>query len=58
MQRFKHKTPIKPEDEPYQHIPPNYGARKQYKEKEDEAPKLNESGKKKSIKLQERSCIM
>ena len=44
MQRFQHKSPIKTEDQLYQHIQPNYGARQQYKEPEDEAPKLNESG--------------
>ena len=45
MHRFQHKTPVKSEDQPYQHIPPNRGARQQYMEPEDEAPKLNESEK-------------
>ena len=45
MQRIHHKISIKSEDQPYQYIPPNYGARQKYTEPEDEAPNLNESEK-------------
>ena len=27
LQRFQHPSPVKPEDAPYKHNPPNYGAK-------------------------------
>ena len=45
MQSFHHKKPIKSDYQPHQHIPPNYGARQNYREPEYETPNLNKSGK-------------
>ena len=45
MQFAKHETPIKAEDQPYQHIPPNYGVRQKDTKPEGEAPKMEESDK-------------
>ena len=45
MQQFHHKTPIKPEDQPCQHIPPKYGLRKQYTEPVNMTPKMDRSDK-------------
>ena len=44
--RFKHQRPRKPQHQPYPHVPPNYGAKQQFAEHEDEYPFLNNSGKK------------
>ena len=52
MHNFQNEMSIESEYQPYQHIPPNYGARQQYIELEDEMPKLNKSKKRFSSKLQ------
>ena len=44
--RFKHRTPRKPQDQPYQHVIPNYGANKKFTETPDSAVLLDKDGKK------------
>ena len=44
--RFKHRTPRKPQYQPYQHVIQNYGAKKQYAERQDSAALLDKYGKK------------
>ncbi len=38
--------PAKQQDQPYPHIKPNYGAKKQYSQEDDNAPALNKAQKK------------
>ena len=40
LTRFRHKKPRKPQDYPYQHIKPKYGAKAQYAEATDEYPPI------------------
>jgi len=44
--QFKHIQPLKPQHQPYPHIPPKYGARVQHAEPEDTSAPLNKAGKK------------
>lgn len=46
LKRFQHERPAKPQNQPYPHIPPKYGAKVQYAEPEDTSPKLNKADKK------------
>ena len=41
LTRFCHKHPRKPQDQPYPHIKPNYGAKSQYDEAIDDSPPLS-----------------
>jgi hypothetical protein len=38
LTRFKHPIPTKPQDQPYPHIKPNYGAKTQHTAAEDTSP--------------------
>ena len=42
---FKHPIPSTPQDQPYPHIKPNYGAKTQHTAAEDTSPPLNKEGK-------------
>ena len=46
LKRFAHEPPAKPQRQPYPHVPPDYGARKQYAKAPDNAPLLDAEGKK------------
>ena len=46
LTRFQHPPPNKPQDQPYPHVKPNYGAKKQYARPDDQSPPLNKAGKK------------
>ena len=46
LSRFQHSPPVKQQDQPYPHIKPNYGAKKQYSQEDDDSPALNKAGKK------------
>ena len=46
LTRFQHPPPNKPQDQPYPHVKPNYGAKKQYARPDDDSPPLNKAGKK------------
>jgi hypothetical protein len=45
LTRFKHPIPSKPQDQPYPHIKPNYGAKTQHTAAEDTSPPLDKGGK-------------
>ena len=44
--RFKHRTPKRKQDQPYQHVIPNYGAKTQYAVGPDGTALLDKDGKK------------
>ena len=44
-QRFHHHKPKKPQDQPYAHIEPTYGAKQQYAQEEDQYPTLSKEDK-------------
>ena len=44
--RFKHRTPKRKKDQPYQHVIPNYGAKTQYAIGPDGTALLDKDGKK------------
>jgi hypothetical protein len=44
--RFQHPPPQKSQDQPYPHVKPTYGAKKQYSHVEDNSPALDKAGKK------------
>ena len=44
--RFKHQRPLKPQHQPYPHVPPKYGAKQKFPEHEDASPLLDKAGKK------------
>ena len=46
LKRFNHTAPNRPQNQPYPHVPPNYGAKKQYAKGADESPLLDKNGKK------------
>ena len=46
LTRFKHPTPASPQNQPYPHIKPNYGAKTQHTAPEDTSPPLDKAGKK------------
>jgi hypothetical protein len=46
LTRFQHKPPAKRQDQPYPHVKPNYGAKQQYSQENDNSPALNKAGKK------------
>ena len=46
LSRFQHSPPVKQQDQPYPHIKPNYGAKKQYSQEDDDSPALNKARKK------------
>jgi hypothetical protein len=46
LARFQHTPPRKWQDQPYPHVKPTYGAKKQYSQVEDNSPALNKAGKK------------
>jgi hypothetical protein len=46
IKTFSTRGPTKPQNQPYPHIPPKYGAKVQYAEPEDTSPKLNKANKK------------
>ena len=45
LKRFNHEAPNRPQDQPYPHVPPNYGASKQYAKAADNSPPLQKEGK-------------
>jgi hypothetical protein len=45
LTRFKHPIPTKPQDQPYPHVKPNYGAKTQHTAAEDTSPPLDKEGK-------------
>jgi hypothetical protein len=45
LTRFKHPIPTNPQDQPYPHIKPNYGAKTQHTAAEDTSPPLDKEGK-------------
>jgi hypothetical protein len=46
LKRFNHSRPNKPQNQPYPHVPPKYGAKVQYAMPEDTSPKLSKEDKK------------
>ena len=46
LKQFHHQQPPKPQDQPYLHIKPIYGAKVQYVADADTSPSLNKSDKK------------
>ena len=46
LKRFNHPIPLKPQNQPYPYVPPNYGAKVQYSAPEDTSPTLSKSDKK------------
>ena len=44
-QRFHHPKPKKPQDQPYPHVEPTYGAKQQYAQEEDQSPTLSKEDK-------------
>ena len=46
LKRFQHQRPHQPQDQPYPHIKPIYGAKVQYVADSDTSPPLNKSDKK------------
>jgi hypothetical protein len=46
LARFQHTLPQKQQDQPYLHVKPTYGAKKQYSQVEDNSPALNKARKK------------
>jgi len=46
LTRFQHPPPNKPQDQPYPHVKPNYGAKEQYARPDDDSPPLDKAGKK------------
>ena len=45
LKQFNHPTPPKPQNQPFPHTPPKYGAPKQYAKEESTAPPLDKKGK-------------
>ena len=45
LTRFKHPIPTKPQDQPYPHVKPNYGAKMHHTAMEDTSPPLDKEGK-------------
>jgi hypothetical protein len=43
---FQHTIPQKQQDQPYPHVKPTYGAKKEYSQVEDDSPNLNKAGEK------------
>jgi len=46
LTRFQHPPPSKRQDQPYPHIKPNYGAKTQYSQEDDNSPVLSKAGEK------------
>ena len=46
LKRFNHEFPSRPQHQPYPHVPPDYGAKKQYAKAADASPLLDKHGKK------------
>jgi hypothetical protein len=46
LARFQRTPPQKQQDQPYPHVKPTYGAKKQYSQVEDDSPTFNKAGKK------------
>lgn len=45
LKRFNHAVPNKPQNQPYPHVPPNYGAKVQYSAPDDTSPVLDKANK-------------
>ena len=43
--RFKHRIPTKPQNQPYPHVIPTYGAKQQFATAEDDSPVLSPEDK-------------
>ena len=56
LTRFQHKPPAKRQDQPYPHVKPNYGAKQQYSQENDNSPALNKAGKNSSKRCVEFFC--
>ena len=46
LTHFQHPLPAKRQDQPYPHVKPNYGAKKQYSQEDEESPALSKAGEK------------
>ncbi|KAL7551824.1 hypothetical protein ACHAWF_015016 [Thalassiosira exigua] len=46
LKRFNHKRPAKAQNSPHQHVPPNYGAKQQFTQAQDDEPELSPDDKK------------
>ena len=46
LTRYKHARPQTPQNQPHPHVPPNYGSKQQYAEKQDNFPLLDKAGQK------------
>ena len=46
LTRFKRARPRTPQDQPHPHVPPNYGATRQYAKQQDNSPLLDKEGQK------------
>ncbi len=46
LTRFQHPPPQKPQDQPYPHVKPTYGATQQFARPDDDSPPLDKAGKK------------
>jgi len=46
LTRFQHPPPAKQQDQPYPHVKPNYGVKKQYSQEDDDLPALSKAGNK------------
>ena len=46
LARFQQPPPSKPQDQPYSHVKPNYGAKVQFARPDDDSPPLDKAGKK------------
>ena len=44
LTRFQHEKPKRPQNQPYPHTPPNYGAKQQFTEDNDTSTKLGADG--------------
>jgi len=41
---FQHPPPVKQQDQPYPHVKPNYGAKQQYSQEDNDSPALTKAG--------------
>ena len=46
LKQFNHEFPSRPQHQPYPHVPPDYGAKKQYAKPANTSPPLDKIGKK------------
>jgi hypothetical protein len=56
LTRFQHPHPAKRQDQPYPHVKPNYGAKMQYSQEDNDSPVLSKAGKNSSKRCVEYFC--